>query len=215
MFRRHSIVRTVLFSVSMIAVAGCTHEPAGPKAAVSDRPGPKQSFEEIVKLFENGMELPGSNLGGVLSQDTGTSSRFQVHNTVTSQLIPPANPNESYRGTITVSSQSIYSLRHTSEDKDESEDKHRNNAGNNSFDAGGDEGAEFQSFDQGLIANAQDDEKESHSSDTQAVHRRPEKDDRTYELLYRNGRWELVTKLDPKTEASVANAFDRALRRQP
>lgn len=199
----------------LISLVGCRPEAAAPPPAVAEHSSPAESFEEIVKVFENGMELPGSNLSDVFRQDTGASSRIQVHNTVTSELIPPASADEPYRGTITVSSQSVYSMRRAVEDKDESEDDdYQQAAGSNAF---GTESSntEFQSFDQGLIANAPKDEKKAESSETPIVQRRPEKDDRTYELLYRDGRWELITKLDPKTERSVANAFDRALRHQP
>jgi hypothetical protein len=216
MLRRNSIVRKVFVGAWLILVAGCNQKAALPTPAISERPGPEQSFEEIVKLFKDGMELPGSNLSEVLPQDTGASSRIQVHNTVTSQLIPPANADDFYRGSITVSSQSMYSIRRAVEDDKKSDDESQNTAQDNGFGTlGDDEGTEFQSFDEGLISGPTNDEKKPESGIKPIVQRRPEKDDRTYELIYREGRWQLITKLDPKTEASVANAFDRALRHQP
>jgi hypothetical protein len=218
MLRRNSIVRTVLVGAGLILVAGCNQEVAPPAPAVAARPGPEQSFEEIVKLFKNGMELPGSNLSEVLPQDARASSRIQVHNSVTSQLIPPTKTDEFYRGTITVSTQSMYSMRRANNGEKESDDEFQNSAGDNGFgtlEESDGAGTEFQSFDKGLIAGATSDEKNSEAGETPIVQRRPEKDDRNYELIYREGRWQLLTKLDPKTEASVANAFERALRLQP
>lgn len=218
MFRRHSTVWIALIGTCLIASAGCQQESAPPTPAVTERPGPEASFAEIVELFKNGMELPGSNLSNVFTQDAGSSSRIQVHNTVTSQLIPPSNAEDFYRGTITVSTQSMYSMRRTNDndDKDESaDDESPNAAANKGFGDGETEEGQFQSFDPGLVANPPDGEKEGETNGATSVQRRPEKDDRTYELIYREDRWQLITKLDPKTERSVANAFDRALRNQP
>jgi hypothetical protein len=38
--------------------------------------------------------------------------------------------------------------------------------------------------------------------------------ERVYDLVYENGRWKLITELDPNTEESIQIAFDRALASQ-
>jgi hypothetical protein len=43
------------------------------------------------------------------------------------------------------------------------------------------------------------------------VARRPEEETRKYELDYVDGRWKLVTELNPDTESSIQNAFKNAL----
>lgn len=168
-------------------------------------------------MFKNGIEVSGGSASGFVAQTTGTSTRFQVHNTVTSELIPPAKPDDPFRGTITVSSQSIYSLRRSAEDDEKKatdEESAVGGNGPNAFDKAAESDSEFQSFDQGLVAGQTDDEKPA-GEDAPVVQRRPDKVDRVYDLVYQGGRWELITKLDPKTEAAVENAFERALRLQP
>jgi hypothetical protein len=44
--------------------------------------------------------------------------------------------------------------------------------------------------------------------------RHEDKDARTFDLEYRDGRWVLLTKLDPKTEQSIENAFRTAFETQ-
>ena len=65
--------------------------------------------------------MPGGAVSEFVTQKIGTSSRFQVHNTVTSQFIPPADASDPYRGTITVTSRSVYSLRRSVEEADDEE----------------------------------------------------------------------------------------------
>jgi hypothetical protein len=218
MFPRNLILLTLFFGMCIVVGvgAGCRREAAPSALAEPELSTPEQSFTEIVEIFRNGMEMPGGDVSGFVTQNTGASSRFQVHNTVTSQFIAPAKPEDPYRGTITVSSQSIYSLRHSAEE-DEKKNDEQNSATDQGFgthDDGNESGSDFQSFDQGLISDPTDDKK-SGTDDAPIVQRRPDKVDRTYALVYQGNRWQLATKLDPKTEASVQNAFDRALRLQP
>jgi len=163
------------------------------------------------------MELPGGSATGFVVQSTGASSHFQVHNTVSSQLIAPTTPDEPYRGKITITSQSVYSLHRSAEsdDKKRTEDQDTSdNGGFGSTDDSDDSYSGFNSFDQGLVADSSNGEKFS-AREIETVQRHPDKVDRTYDFVYRNGRWEFTTKLDPQTEASVENAFQRALRLQP
>jgi len=219
MYRRHSIVLTSFLCTWIVALAGtgCRQEATPPTPAVSERATPEESFAEIVEVFKNGMEIPGSNTSGFLTESGSASSRFQVHNTVTSRLIPPTSTDDFYHGMITVSSQSIYSLRRSAEEEADKEEQ--NPVGGNGFgtmEEGQESGTEFQSFDGGLVTEPTSGNKaKSETAEPTVVQRRPDKVDRVYELVYRGGRWELASKLDPKTEASVANAFDRALRLQP
>ena len=218
MNRRHCILRTSILCGCIVAISslGCRNEPTTAQSE-SARPSPEKSFTEVVDMFTKGIEVSGGSASGFVAQSTGASTRFQVHNTVTSKLIPPTKPDDPFRGTITVSSQSIYSLRRSAEDEEKkAKDEEPAIGGNgpNAFDKAAESGSEFQSFDQGLVAGPTDDKKPE-GNDTPIVQRRPDKVDRVYDLVYQGGRWELITKLDPKTEAAVENAFERALRLQP
>jgi len=59
-----------------------------------------------------------------------------------------------------------------------------------------------------------DDRGTSESERQVTVARRQSAAERKYELVYENDRWILVTPLDPETERSIQNAFDRALAEQ-
>ena len=168
---------------------------------------PESSFANVVQFVKQGIELPG-DVSGFVTTNSGTSSRFNVHNTVTSKLIPPATPNDPYRGTITVTSTSVYALRRSVDD-DEKKDGAKEAPANHGFGSldGSDETADgFHSFDQSLVGSATDGQPESEQK-IESVQRRADEDHRTYELEYKNGRWELLSKLDPKTESSIENAF--------
>jgi hypothetical protein len=219
MYRCNSILSTsiVVICFTTLASIGCNREPSVSAEVKSDRPDPAESFAEIVEIFTDGMDAPGGEASAFVASGANVSTRFQVHNTVTSELTAPANADDPYRGTITVSSQSIYSLRRVpgdDDDKKANDDQHPNSR--NGFGLLDDEGnsdSGFQSFDQGLVAPGERDKDDA--GGVESVQRRPDKVDRNYDLVYQAGRWELVTKLDPKTERSVANAFERALRLQP
>ena len=193
--------------------AGCQQE----SAPVTDTvPPAEKSFEEIARVVEEGLELPGGKSSSFVDTSAGSRTRFQVLNEVTSKLIPPATPDEPYRGVITISTQSVYSLR-TMADKEQDDAKakdQKSDRGSSLFDESAESGPGFSSFDQSLITEAPDADKPG-NIEIDSVQRRADKVERNCELIYRNNRWELLTKFDPKTEASIENAFERALRLQP
>lgn len=164
--------------------------------------------------LRDGLELPVSK-SGFIDPSSGGSSRFQVHNTITSKLIEPAAEGEPLRGEITVTTQSIYSIRRSAEQK-ENDDRGDQNAGHSTslLDESQESGPGFSSVDQGLVSEAPDASKPG-DVDVDSVQRRADKIERKYELIYKDNRWDLVTEIDKKKEASIENAFQRALRLQP
>lgn len=200
-------------ALAVATSAGCGQEPVPVAVPVSAHDSPEESFEGIVAVLKEGLELPGGQASGFVSSNSSASSRFQVHNTVSSNFIPPAKEGEPYRGEITVTTQSIYSLRKSAEQKedDDDEDSKRRTS---LLDESHDSGPGFSSVDQGLVSEAPDSSKPG-TSDIDSVQRRADKIERKFELIYKNNRWDLVTKIDKETEASIENAFQRALRLQP
>jgi hypothetical protein len=205
--RALNISNLSLATVLTLFGAGCNRQP------VSEALTPEKSFEEVVGLLRQGLELPGQKSGFVKSS-SGASSRFQVKNTITSKLIPPANADEPYRGVITVSRQSVYALRTSVEKKDDEDADDQNKRGGSSLlDESEESGPGFSSFDESLVTESPDATKPG-DVEIDSVQRRDDHVDREYELVHKNNRWEL-SKLDPDTEASIKNAFDRALWLQP
>jgi hypothetical protein len=198
------------------AGAGCRREQAPQADATASRPTPEASFAAIAKIITDGIEISGSDRSQTGAEEIGARGRFAVYNTVASKLIPPATPSDPYRGTITVTSKSVYSLRRTAEDEDKKKKEEEEAAAEaNRFsllDEEDDSG--FEVMDSDLVSASPEgshDQKQAKPS----VIRQADEDVRTYDLVYRDGRWVLVTELDPETEQSIKKAFDRALRVQP
>ncbi len=201
--------------VSLIA-AGCNQDPVPQGQPASAAVTPDKSFEEIVRLLKDGLEFPGGKANLFVSPSPGVSSRFQVENTVTSDLIPPAAADDAYRGVITVATQSVYSMRKTGEAKDdEKKDNDKQpEAGASLLDESAESGPGFSSFDESLIKESPD-ASDPGEDEVDSVQRRADRVERKFDLVYKKNRWELSTKPDPETEASIKNAFDRALQMQP
>jgi hypothetical protein len=215
MNRRHPILWTSILGACVVAAAGtgCRRESSPPVEATPERPAAELSFEAIVEVVKDGIEMPGGDASAFVAQRTGATSRFQVHNTVTSQLIPPATTSDPYRGTITVTSRSIYSLRQSVEEDDKEEEAPVDDRFSLDDDAEESDSG-FSSLDQDLVSESADDKKAG-ATELESVRRRADEDVRTYDLVYKDGRWELTSTFDPKTEKSVENAFKRALGLQP
>lgn len=216
MIRRQYALPSILLAACTLLAAsvGCEQQPATPVPPVAIRATPEQSFEQIVKIVTDGLEMPGAGSMFVTQKD-GTSSRFQVHNSVTSQLTPPANSSESYRGTITVTSRSVYSLRQTKEEEDEEEAP----AAQGDFgmaDEIDESGPGFQVMDEELISSGKNDD-EASGQEIERVQRHLDEEVRKYDFAYENDRWVIKSKVDPKAEgqAAIASAIKRALQLQP
>ena len=197
------------------ALSGCTKETGQTaKSAKSSKPGPEESFEFIVETFRRGVEdVP---IGFVVRQEHG-HSMMVGKNEVNHELIRPQKEGEPYKGIITVDSQSSYSIKRSgSSDENDAKDNGDNDvaqAADLATDPGG-----LEILDPELVNSSPSNggARASSAGSTEPIVRR-QADDwpvRKYELEYRNGRWELVTRLDPETEQSIENAFKKALKTQ-
>ena len=199
----------VVLCAAIWAGTGCRDKqpPAAPAAAATTRVAPEAGFDEIVRLIKSGIELKASGPpSGISIQSDRASSRLQITNVVTSQLIKPTDSTTPYRGIITVTSTSTYSLRKSADDADDQKKQDASPDDKRYLDNPDDEG--FDSLDNQLVTDAPADD--SSGTDTiESVQRRTDTDVRNYELAYHDGHWALMTKLDPETEKSVDNAFKR------
>jgi hypothetical protein len=198
------------------ALTGCRDEQPPQATATTSPTTPEESFQEIVRLVKDGIEVQGGGPVSVVVPGDNASTRFQVQNTVTSQIFPPSDANAAYRGTITVTSTSTYSLRKSTEDNgdDKNADK---SAKDNGFSLQGDSDEAdpgFEAMDDQLVSDEPASDKTG-ATTIKKVQRRSDENVRTYDLVYDDGRWALTSKLDPETEKSIENAFKRALSLQP
>jgi len=215
------INRSVLISVVLVVctAVGCRQQSDGGKNAAArashTKPGPEESFALIVETFRRGVEdVP---IGFVLHDAEG-HSMMTGRNEVSHKLIPPAKEGDPYKAVITVGSHSHYSIQRSTSEESVEEEQSDQQRRDSLAEEGPD--TDIQVFDPELISPSSDknqDRKTTPStSETseKTVTRRPDRQERHYELVYMDGKWTLITPLDPETEQSIQNAFKRALEMQ-
>jgi hypothetical protein len=171
---------------------------------------PEESFQVIVDKFKQGVQ----DVPSFVVEEAGGHTMMSGQNTVAHELIRPAKEGESYRGIITVASESRYSIQRPIKTGDDASTNERDANNPPSENASG-----VEIFDSSLVGAPDADSQEaSQSARSDAsevtVARKVDAQERIYELVYKNGRWELKTKLDPQTEKSIEYAFERALETQ-
>jgi hypothetical protein len=210
--RFRKIPTIVLFAA---ALAGCAKD-GGQQSVAAKRakPGPEESFELIVETFRRGVE--DVRIGFVVPDEHGHSMMYGK-NEVSHELIPPTKEGEPYKAVITVDSKSSYSIQRSGSSSDDDENDQRQDVASVEDLANDPGGLEI--LDDDLVSGSPTGNSSNRGSGDAAsepIVRRQAEDwpVRKYELEYRNGRWELVTKPDPETEQSIQNAFDQALKTQ-
>jgi hypothetical protein len=182
---------------------------------MSANPGPEESFELILETFRRGIE--GVKVGFVARREGG-HSMMSGDNKVSHKLIPPTKEGDPYKAIITVESKSSYSLQRTTPAET---DRENNKPGNQDSQSGiaGDDPVGIDILDSDLVGKPADAASSTRPSqpvaDTTTVARRPQSPvTKSYELQYENGRWALMSELDPETEQGIKNAFDHAFKTQ-
>lgn len=216
----HLAFLAALFAV-ISGGSGCREQPvrSGPVAtrATAAKPSPEESFELIVETFRRGVEEVPI---GFVVRDSSGHSRMSGKNEVRHELLPPANDGDAYKGIITVESKSQYSIQRSTSEEDNAENDEQSSDQSADAFAKLDEESGVEILDPELISSARtggQDRQAAPQSSTKTqpkVNRQIDAQKREYELVYKSGKWVLTTKLDPKTEQSIQNAFDRALKTQ-
>jgi hypothetical protein len=200
-------VRSTLLAAGVLIAASCIsckHSSPSGTVAKKGKPSPEESFALIYETFCRRMEE--APVGFVVSGSTGSTTMTGT-NKVSKELIPPTNDTEPYKAIITVASQTQYTLQRAPDASDDS--PHEKSGTQKKSDV------PAESDDKNALAfDSSSEITKSHSplhATAEAVTRRELKGDTKYELIYENGRWKLVTKLNPETEQSVQFAFNSAL----
>jgi hypothetical protein len=198
-------------TLSMIAAVcvGCDHSAERKAAAaLAASKGPEPTFQRIVDSFRRKVEDQPVNL---IVSEGGTRTTMVGSNKVTSELVPPATPNDRYKGTITVTSQSQYSLRRSTTADEKEHDQSAQKPHKNPLDPVDKNGNEYPTTADRTPKPNDDGKNEPKKEPQETVTRRPDVQTRKYELVYENNKWLLTTTLDLKTEKSIQFAFDEAL----
>jgi hypothetical protein len=211
---RHILVAALL---SVVAGTGCQKKPdpaAAKTAAASAQLTPEESFDNIVETFRRGIEdVP---IGFDVQDSYGRRTMMTGKSVVTHTLLPPEKEGEPLKAEIKVVSDTHYSLQHSTEKPDaQNADADEESAGDGTATGGPD----VQIFDP-AVASAPGAAAERRGTPSKfdpnavTVARTQTNYERVYELVYEDGRWKLLTKLDPNKEESIRVAFDRALESQ-
>jgi hypothetical protein len=173
--------------------------------------GPEESFKVVVDTFRRGME--GLPIGFRMQDESGGLSMMTAQNEVSYELIRPEKAGNPYKGIVTVRIETRYSMQRPTESPEPTEDE---NEQKKNITLPEDEG-DAEVFDSELVSTPGKGSRTKATATDElapALARKADTHERKYELVYDNGRWKLTTKLDPKTEKSVQQAFDRALEQQ-
>lgn len=206
-----STLRRILFALPVaipVIFTGCNRD--GGSATPVAKPSPEEKFKQVMDSFRRKVE--DQPIGFVVA-DGGSRSTMVGSNKVSYEITKPATPADHYKAVVTVASQSRYSLHRTKNTSEENErEKNARKQNQNSTDHGdkkftdiGSNLGSAPSQDSSPIAS------KSKQPDEDTVTRRPDEQIRKYELTYENEHWQLVSKLDKKTEGSIQFAFDEAL----
>jgi hypothetical protein len=204
---------TVLAMGLFAAVSGisCNEHSGGAKhPAVNAKPGPEESFETIMEMFRRRMEeVP---IGFVVN-DASSRSTLTGTNKVSHELIKPTNPDEPYKAVVTVTSQSRYWVAHTKDNDEADREREANEAAakNDKQAVNGSADGSKSSDPAGSATSSDSLRSRGPITGERTAVPSSDEDKRQYELVYENGRWKLVTELNPETEQSVQNAFSNAL----
>jgi hypothetical protein len=202
-------VRTLMVFAAILGAVNCMscgHQASTastPPASKFLKPTPEESLTFIMDTFRRRMEE--TPIGFVIADSNGRSTMTGT-NKVSYELVRPADGSDHFKAVVTVKSESHYSMKRTKDASDDKSDEQ--NKGSVLPPEEGQDGSE--SFDSSVAIKPTPDATDS-SSRKEEVARRPEQQTRTYELDYQEGRWKLVTELNPETESSIKNAFQNAL----
>ena len=159
MFRRNCILLTSFgrapSSLSARAVVASGAHPA--VQAVPGRSSPEESFTRRLSIFARmAWKCLGGDVSGFVTQNTGASSRFQVHNTVTSQFIVRQSPRSLSWHHDPCRVSRFTRCAAVPKKRKKKKDDEQNSAidqGFGTLDEGDESGSGFQTFDQGLISD--------------------------------------------------------------
>jgi len=178
---------------------------------------PEESFDVVYQAFRRGMDTGGGGvMAGGKSRDESGVTAMTVNNTVTRELIPPKKDGDPYRATITVEHRSLFSRVPTpGASGSKGDDSGGDQATGGSDTATSDPGVDV--IDSNLIGSSSkrgDSRRGTRPTTAGVPPSRSDEDVRTYELVYEEGRWKLLTKIDTNVDAAAQNAFDYALSKQ-
>jgi hypothetical protein len=187
-----------------LVAPGCQKKAAVPATASTavKQATPEESFALIIETFRRGVEdVP---IGFMVHDESGRQTLMTGRNEVSHELIKPAKEGDPYKAIITVKSQSHYSLQQSQPSTPSASTSQPAN------DQSADDGSGVEVIDPSVVTTPNANQPKFDPK-AKPVAQQQESHEQKYELVYENGRWKLITKLDPKIEGAIQLAFDRAI----
>jgi hypothetical protein len=205
----------LLFSLLIPTIfAGCDRPAANGKPAATAKSSPEDRYNNIMDSFRR--KIDGQPVGFVVT-DNGSRSMMVGSSKVTSELIRPDTPDGHFKAVVTVTTETRYSLRRAPKSAEET-DREKNSKNQNSSALTDKDKQGVGILEPDLTPsrgeNPQAAPKPKQPEEDTVTRRTPPPDVRKYKLVDDGEQWVLITKLDPKTEASIQFAFNEALAHQ-
>lgn len=192
----------LLLACSLL-LTGCPdpNQPAPP--ADPPTPEPQAKLENVMGHLER---LLATNTRGSENSLGGGALSSGWSQSVSSELMPPDDTFDTYRAKIKVRRQYAVTMFHSQDEEDSSDG-----------DASGDTGEYIDYDNTEAVENAMIEAPTGAASPRPALDPMVTRENEkiyTYDLEFLNGRWELLSNMDAKTENSIKDAFEYALKRQ-
>ena len=194
--------------------SGCERPGAAPAATTPQPTDPAAQFEEIVKRIkwdiQGGLDTPNFR-----SFVYPSATVFIEESVQDSQLIPPDEDHDSFRGSITIASSVEYSARKQIEQPEPARAQKKGLI--DDFSASDDEdeleASVFQK-DPLFSDTNQSDSSAQPTRVTEIVGRHEDTDIQVYEFIYRDDAWELATEIDEENNSGMKRTIEHALSMQ-
>lgn len=193
-----SLVFLALFSC--FTLTGCEDKPELPKEDPADlKPLAERQFDHIMQDIKRVVESKDPLRSETMPTVGGAGAEWRT--TVTHDLIKPENESDPYRAVIHVNTVSTITVIKI--DQPDFEEKSKANDKQSETATEGLEGIEqLGEASPGL------------NIPSSPIKTFDNSQSRDYEMIHENGRWRLLTELDPDTERTIEFAFSAAISRQ-
>jgi hypothetical protein len=195
---RNQWSRVTLLLLTALATLGCNNSKQ-PSAAVPKARDPEHSFDKIVENLRHYLEQ--LQVAPITKVEDGSFSDFRLsRDVIENECIPPTNAGEDYRGKITVAIRWSHSFRPPLEQPQEKSGD-RKDAETNAQDQSAQETVRegIEVLDSEAIADLKPGARIPSAISPHVMGKNESEEDlRTFQLVFRNNRWELAE--EPKTE---------------
>ena len=214
-FSQLTTVAMLLCGALMLGLVGCEQSSSAPTAATPLEPSdPTALFEQIVKRvkwdIQGGLDTPN-----VRSFVYPSATVFIEESVQDSQIFPPDEQHEYFRGSITIASRVTY---HARQQIEEPEPTLPSRGLVQDFSADADEDAlDASVFNTDTLFSESNTKQAEQSAATrvrEVVGRHEDSDVQVYEFAFRDDLWQLETSIDEETNSGMKRTIEYALSTQ-